>query len=214
MRKRDHIKFQASIKHLYSACTKKEKYSYGPPQENPRVHARWTCSTNSRHESLLTIPIGILHRVKPVDQASFVLLRLLLSHGPSKTSPLLVTRRLGRRATCPQALALILSVGTRWAAISLGMHMVLTAESAALALELVHGHGGQGGGAVVAGRFVVDFMDRDGGVHDLGLNGFLLDDGLDCFVDVAGQRVKRQHFGGEEWKGCNGQGEMGKEGTY
>jgi len=73
------------------------------------------------------------------------------------------------------------------------MHVVLAAEGAAVALELVHGHGREGGGAVVTGRFVVDFVDRDGGVHDVWLDGFLLDDGLDCFVDVVMHLLALHH---------------------
>jgi len=66
------------------------------------------------------------------------------------------------------------------------MDVITTAKCAAVALELVHGHCREGGGAVVARGLVVDFVDGYGGVDDLGLDGLLLDDGLDCFVDVAG----------------------------
>lgn len=87
----------------------------------------------------------------------------------------------------------MLPMGTRRAAIPIGVHMVLAAEGAAVALELVHGHGREGGGPVVAGRFVVDFVDRDSGVHDVRLNGFLLNNGLDGFVDVVMHLLALHH---------------------
>lgn len=87
----------------------------------------------------------------------------------------------------------MLSMGTRRAAIPLNVYMVLAAEGAALPLELVHGHGREGGGSVVADGFVVDFVDRDGGVHDVWLNGFLLDNWLDCFVNVVMHLLALHH---------------------
>jgi len=38
---------------------------------------------------------------------------------------------------------------------------------------------------VVLRFVVVNFMDRDGGVYDGGLDSLLLDDGLDCLVDMV-----------------------------
>jgi len=87
----------------------------------------------------------------------------------------------------------MLPMGTRRAAIPLDMYVVFAAEGATVALELVHGHGREGGGSVMAGRFVVDFVDRDSGVHDVRLNGFLLDDRLDCFVDVVVHLLALHH---------------------
>ena len=37
---------------------------------------------------------------------------------------------------------------------------------------------------MVLGGVVVRLVDGDGGVDDVGLDGFFLDDGLDGFVDV------------------------------
>jgi len=76
-------------------------------------------------------------------------------------------------------------MGPRRATIGLRMDVVTTAKRAAVTLELAHGHGREGGGAVVTGGFVVHFVDGHGGVDDLGLDGFLVDDGLDCFVHVV-----------------------------
>ena len=67
--------------------------------------------------------------------------------------------------------------------------LVVAAQDTTLLLELVNAHWRQGGGAVDLGGFVMDLMNRDGGVHDLGLDNFLLDDGLDSLVDVAREDI-------------------------
>jgi len=52
---------------------------------------------------------------------------------------------------------------------------LLTAdEGAALCLELGHGDGGEGRGSVVLGGVVVNLVDGDGGVGDVGLDGLCL----------------------------------------
>jgi len=76
------------------------------------------------------------------------------------------------------------AVCARRAAVTLHVDMVLATECTTLALELIHAHSREGGGAVVTGSFVVDFVDGDGSVDDLGLNGLFLNDGLDFLVDV------------------------------
>jgi hypothetical protein len=53
-----------------------------------------------------------------------------------------------------------------------------------LGFEFGHGDGWEGGGGVVLGFVVVDFVDGDGGVDDGGLDGFFLDDGLDGSANV------------------------------
>jgi len=63
--------------------------------------------------------------------------------------------------------------------------LVVATEDTALLLELVDAHWGKGGSAVDLGGVVVDLVDGDGGVHDLGLDDLLLDDGLDGLVDVV-----------------------------
>src|SRR4051794_2589708 len=77
------------------------------------------------------------------------------------------------------------AVCARRAAVTLHVDMVLATECTTLALELIHAHSREGGGAVVTGSFVVDFVDGDGSVDDLGLNGLFLNDGLDFLVDVT-----------------------------
>lgn len=73
------------------------------------------------------------------------------------------------------------------ASLELASALVVPAEHTALLLELVDADRGQVGGAVVLGGVVVDFVDGDGGVYNLRLDDFLLDDGLDGLVDVAGE---------------------------
>jgi len=63
--------------------------------------------------------------------------------------------------------------------------LLAAAKVAALALELVHGDAGELGRGVVLGFVLVHLVDWDGGVHDGGLHGLLLDDGLDVLVHVV-----------------------------
>jgi hypothetical protein len=58
------------------------------------------------------------------------------------------------------------SLGARLALESVGT-LFAAGETTTLALELVHADGGQGGGAVVLGSVVMDFVDGDGSVDDL-----------------------------------------------
>lgn len=60
-----------------------------------------------------------------------------------------------------------------------------TTENTASLLELGHAHSRQSGGCVVLGLVVVDLVDGDGGVCNVGFNDLLVDDGLDCFVNVV-----------------------------
>jgi len=60
-----------------------------------------------------------------------------------------------------------------------------TGQAAALLLEFVHADGWEGRGAMVLGGVVVDFVDWDGGVDDVRLNGLLLHNRLDRLVDVV-----------------------------
>jgi hypothetical protein len=63
---------------------------------------------------------------------------------------------------------------------------LLTAgKRSTLSSELRHGHGRQGCGAVVGSLVVVNLVDRNGGVNNVGLNGLLLNDGLDGLMDVV-----------------------------
>ena len=62
---------------------------------------------------------------------------------------------------------------------------LLTAgKGATLGGELLHGHGGQGSSVVVGGLVVVNLVDGNGGVDNIGLDGLLLDNRLDSLVDV------------------------------
>ena len=63
--------------------------------------------------------------------------------------------------------------------------LLATGKSSTLRLELLHGHGRKSSGAVVSGLVVVNLVDRNGGVNNVGLNGLLLENRLDGLVDVV-----------------------------
>jgi len=75
-----------------------------------------------------------------------------------------------------------LSAGLAGEAIGTGL---AAGKATTLLLELVETDGREGGGAVVLGRVVMDFVDGNGGVDDVRLNRLLLHDGLDRLVDVV-----------------------------
>jgi len=62
--------------------------------------------------------------------------------------------------------------------------LLASGQGTALRLELAHGHRWQSSGLVVSGSVVVDLMDGDSGVDDVGLDGLLLDNRLNGLVDV------------------------------
>jgi hypothetical protein len=63
--------------------------------------------------------------------------------------------------------------------------LLATAQSATLSLELVNADGRESGGAVVLGSLVVNLVDGHGGVHNLGLDHLLVENGLNLLVDVV-----------------------------
>lgn len=63
--------------------------------------------------------------------------------------------------------------------------LLAASKSSTLVLELVHGHGWESCGAVVGSLVVVNLMNGDGGVNNIGLNGLLLHDRLDSLVNVV-----------------------------
>lgn len=60
-----------------------------------------------------------------------------------------------------------------------------TAKNTALVLELVHGHGRQSSCSVVGSSVVVDLMNGDSSVNNIGLDNLLLYDWLDGLMDVV-----------------------------
>jgi hypothetical protein len=62
--------------------------------------------------------------------------------------------------------------------------LLTAAKDSTLGLELVHGHGWQRSGLMVGSSIVVDLVNGDGGVHNVGLNDLLLNNGLNGLVDV------------------------------
>jgi len=85
-----------------------------------------------------------------------------------------------RNSTCSTSTADVLGN-----TLKLIVTLLATVEGTALSLELFHGHGGESCGCVVGGLVVVDFVDRNSGVYNIGLDGLLLDYRLDSLVDVV-----------------------------
>jgi len=63
--------------------------------------------------------------------------------------------------------------------------LLTASKSSALGLELLHGHGWESSSLMVGSLVMVNLMDGDGGVDDVGLDGLLLNNGLDGLVDVV-----------------------------
>jgi len=63
--------------------------------------------------------------------------------------------------------------------------LLTSSKSSTLGLELLHGHGRQSSGVMMGRLVMVNLMDGDGGVDHVGLDGLLLDYGLDGLVDVV-----------------------------
>jgi hypothetical protein len=62
--------------------------------------------------------------------------------------------------------------------------LLAAAKDTTLGLELVHGHGRQSSGLVVGSSVVVNLVDGDSGVDNIGLNDLLVDNRLDGLVNV------------------------------
>ena len=69
-------------------------------------------------------------------------------------------------------------------ALELVVALLTASKSSALGLELLHGHGWESSSLMVGSLVMVNLMDGDGGVDDVGLDGLLLNNGLDGLVDV------------------------------
>lgn len=65
--------------------------------------------------------------------------------------------------------------------------LVTAVEEASLLLPVRHVDGGQRGRLVVLRLVVVRLVDGHGGVDDMGLNGLLVDYGLDGLMEMARQ---------------------------
>jgi len=90
------------------------------------------------------------------------------SGGGSKTSAGLATTNHGARLAL-ETVVTLLAAG----------------QNSALLLKVGHADSWEGRGAVVLGSVVVDLVDWDGGVDDMGLDGLLVDHRLDLLVDVV-----------------------------
>lgn len=63
--------------------------------------------------------------------------------------------------------------------------LLAASKSAALGPELLHGHGWESSSLMVGSLVMVNLMDGNGGVDNVGLDSLLLDNGLDGLVDVV-----------------------------
>jgi hypothetical protein len=63
--------------------------------------------------------------------------------------------------------------------------LLAASQDTTLLLEVGHRDGRKSRGAVVLGSVVVNLVDGDGGVDNVGLDGLLVDNGLDGLVDVV-----------------------------
>jgi len=66
-----------------------------------------------------------------------------------------------------------------WLALKPVVAFLATSQATSLFLEICHADSRKSRGGVVLGLVLVDLMDRDSGVDYRGLDGLLLDDGLD-----------------------------------
>lgn len=78
-----------------------------------------------------------------------------------------------------------LGVVFSWCAFVVGVSYFTILAAGVEGEEFFHGLDWHGGEAVVFGLLVVDFVDWDGGVDGLSLDGLLVDDGLNSLVDVV-----------------------------
>lgn len=123
------------------------------------------------HDASLAIVVGVLLRVELVHHR-------WLSSG-------LVVVGVGAGVGMSTGRSAQSSTDMLWLASESIRALASATKGTALALELVHADGGKGRGAVVLGGIVVDFVDGDRAVNDVGFDGLLVDDRLDVLVNVV-----------------------------
>lgn len=72
-----------------------------------------------------------------------------------------------------------------WLALETVIALLTTGQNTALLLEVGHANSWESGSGVVLGSVVVNLMNRDCGVNDVGLDGLLVDHRLNGLVDVV-----------------------------
>lgn len=72
-----------------------------------------------------------------------------------------------------------------WSSVKSIVTLLTTGQGTAGSLELVHTDGGESGSAVVLGGVLVDLVHWDSSVHDVWLDGLLVDNGLDVLMHVV-----------------------------
>jgi hypothetical protein len=76
------------------------------------------------------------------------------------------------------------STNVLWQALEGIVTLLAAGKSSTLVLELIHSHGGESCGAVVGSLVVVNLVNRNSGVHNVGLDSLLLNNGLNSLVNV------------------------------
>jgi len=72
-----------------------------------------------------------------------------------------------------------------WYTLKFIVTLLATSQRTSLGLEFAHSHGGKGSSSVVSGGVVVNLVDWNCGVHDVGLDDLLLDNWLNGLVDMV-----------------------------
>jgi len=75
---------------------------------------------------------------------------------------------------------------TLWYTLKFIVTLLATSQRTSLGLEFAHSHGGKGSSSVVSGGVVVNLVDWNCGVHDVGLDDLLLNNWLNGLVDMLG----------------------------
>lgn len=71
--------------------------------------------------------------------------------------------------------------------------LLAAAKDTTLILELIHGHGRESSGLMVGSSVVVNLVDGNSGVDNVGLDNLLVDDRLDGLVDVLKEDINDDH---------------------
>jgi len=161
-----------------------------------RVRADWPISAN------MTACRGIAREITSIDTSVVVTIGRVGSvtdtmssvpSGPSEvasinTAVIVAIGRVGGVAVAITNMTETCSICATSDVLGNTLELIITlltsCQSTTLSLELVHGHGGESSGLVVSGSVVMNLMDGNSGMDDIGLNGLLLDNRLDGLVNV------------------------------
>jgi len=140
-------------------------------------------------DTSLSVMIRILHGVQSVQEAS-----LLGASGSGGGVVVVVTISVAGRGTGCGSSCSASGTGSRsskpavnssWLSLESVVTFLASGEASSLLFEVGHADGWEGGGGVVLSFVDVGFVDGNGGVDNGGLDGLLLDNGLDGLVYVV-----------------------------